>query len=239
MVNRPRVLVADTDPGIRRLLRRHFGNAGYTVITADRGRAVLDQLRRSAPDVVILSTEMGDLEGAALVSRVHAATRAPLLVLMPAKGAGLATPRAILDAGADDCLDQPFLLEELAARTRRLLHRAGIHLGPRVLMTGLGELEINSLERRVSLCGVPLSLTRKEFDLLAVLANANGGSVTHEEILSEVWSGLDDGARQNLRRVVGSLRRKIEPEPERPTLLVSLRGSGYRLNVREAPGEPV
>ena len=86
---------------------------------------------------------------------------------------------------------------------------------------------------------MPLSLTRKEFDLLAVLANANGGSVTHEEILSEVWSGLDDGARQNLRRVVGSLRRKIEPEPERPTLLVSLRGSGYRLNVREAPGEPV
>jgi two-component system KDP operon response regulator KdpE len=233
MVNRPRVLVADPDPGIRRLLRRHFGNAGYTVITADRGRAVLDQLRRNAPDVIILSTELSDLEGVDLVSRVHAATGTPLLVLMPPKGP--ATPDAILDAGADDCLEEPFLLEELAARTRRLLHRVGVHLGPTVLMTGLGKLEINSLERSVSLRGAPLTLTRKEFDLLAVLANASGRTVSHEEIQSKVWGGRDDSARQKLRRIVGSLRRKIEPAPEQPTWLVSLRGSGYRLNVQEEP----
>jgi DNA-binding response OmpR family regulator len=134
-------------------------------------------------------------------------------------------------------MDAPFLLEELSARTRRLLHRAGNHLGPIVWMTGLGALEINSLERRVSLRGALLALTRREFDLLAVLANANGGTVTHEEILSEVWGGKGDTARQNLRRVVGSLRRKIELEPEQPTGLVSLRGSGYRLNVQEEAGK--
>jgi two-component system KDP operon response regulator KdpE len=233
MVNRPRVLVADTDPGIRRLLRRHFGSVGYTVIIADRGRGVLDQLRRSAADVVILSSEMGDLDGVDLVSRVHALTGTPLLVLMPANDQ--ATPQAILDAGADDCMEEPFLLEELAARTRRLLHRTGIRLGPRVLSTGLGKLEINSLERSVRLGGAPLALTRKEFDLLAVLANANGCTVSHEIILNEVWGGSDDSARQNLRRVVGSLRRKIEPDPQQPTYLVSLRGSGYRLNAREEP----
>jgi two-component system KDP operon response regulator KdpE len=235
MANRPRVLVADPDPGIRRLLRRYFGNAGYTVATAELGQGVFDQVRRSPLDVIILSSEMGDLGGTDLISRVHAMTATPLLVLTPTTGS--VTPGAILDAGADDCLDEPFLLEELAARTRRLLHRTGIFLGPRVLMTGLGRLEINSLERSANLAGERLDLTRKEFDLLTVLANADGGTVNHDEILRAVWRGKDNSARQNLRRVVGSLRRKLEPEPEHPNYLVSVRGSGYRLNVQEEPGE--
>jgi two-component system, OmpR family, KDP operon response regulator KdpE len=235
MADRPKVLVANPDPGIRRLLRRHFGNEGYNVITADLARVLLEQLRRIVPDVIILSTEMDDFDGIELVSRVHAVAKAPLLALTPVKG--LVSPQAILDAGADDCLDEPFLLDELAARIRRLLHRAGVHLGLTVLMTGLGELEINALGRSVSLHGSPLPLTRKEFDLLAVLANANGGAVSHEKILNEVWSGMDNSMRQNLRRVVGNLRRKIEPEPKQPAYLVSLRGSGYRLKVQEDPGE--
>jgi two-component system KDP operon response regulator KdpE len=237
MMNRPRVLVADPDPGIRRLLRRHFGNAGYVVVTVDLGRSVLDQLRRGSPDVIILSSEMGDLGGIDLVSRVHAMTGTPLLVLTPTTGS--ATPDAILDAGADDCLDEPFLLEELAARTRRLLHRTGISLGPRVVMTGLGKLEINSLERSVSVRGRPVELTRKEFDLLALLANTDGGMVGHDEILRELWGGESSSARQNLRRMVGGLRQKLEPEPKQPALLVSIRGSGYRLNVRPEQDEGV
>jgi two-component system KDP operon response regulator KdpE len=230
MVNRPRVLVADPDPGIRRLLRKHFGNAGYNVMTADVGCTMLDQLRRSAPDIIILSAEMGDLEGVDLVSRVRAVTGTPLLVLTPAKGS--VTPHAILDAGANDCLDEPFLLEELAARARRLLRRDGADLGPRMLKAGLGKLEINWLDRSVSLGGWPLAVTRQEFDVLAVLAKANGGAVSHEEILSEVWGSWDDSTPQYLRRVVSSLRRKIEPKPKLRTFLVSVRGSGYRLNVR-------
>jgi two-component system, OmpR family, KDP operon response regulator KdpE len=235
MMNRPRVLVADPDPGIRRLLRRHFGNAGFTVVTADLGRRVIEQLRRSAPDVIILSSEMGDLSGVDLVRQVHAVSGTPLLVLTPTTGS--VAPGAILDAGADDCLDEPFLLEELAARTRRLLHRTGISLGPRVVMTVLGRLEINSLQRGVSVHGMPVVLTRKEFDLLAVLAHADGGMVSHDEILREIWGGEDSSARQNLRRVVGGLRRKIEPEPEQPALIVSIRGGGYRLNVSSEPIE--
>jgi DNA-binding response OmpR family regulator len=172
MVNRPSVLVANPDPGIRRLLRRRFGNAGYNVITAELGRTALYQIRRSAPDVIILSLEMGDLEGVDLVSSVHAATGAPLLVLTPASRS--VSPSAILDAGADDCMDEPFLLEELAARIRRLLHRAGVYIEPKVLRTDLGRLEISSLKRIVSLRGVPLALTRREFDLLAVLARPMG-----------------------------------------------------------------
>lgn len=185
--------------------------------------------------MIISSTEMGDLSGLDLVARVRALTATPLLALIPSQGS--TTPHTILDAGADDCLDEPFLLEELAARTRRLLHRAGVHLGPLVLITCFGKLEINSLERSVSLNGRKITLTRKEFDLLAVLAKANGGTVSHTEILGEIWGGRDDSARQNLRRVVGTLRRKIEAETGQEAGLVSVRGSGYRLNMLEDPGD--
>jgi DNA-binding response OmpR family regulator len=236
MVIRPKVLIADPDPGVRRLLQRYFSNSGFSVMTADLGRTVLDQLRRSAPDIIILSHEMSDLGGLDLVSRVHALTTTPLLVLMPTKGA--VAPGDILDAGADDCLDEPFLLEELAARTRQLLNRVGVDFDPRVLMTTLGRLEINLLVRSVVLDRTPLMLTRKEFDLLAVLANAAGATVSHDNILREVWGGPDDGARQNLRRVVGRLRRKLELAPRRPALLISVRGSGYRLNVQPPSVEP-
>jgi two-component system, OmpR family, KDP operon response regulator KdpE len=194
-------------------------------------------LGRSTPDVIILSLEMGDLEGVDLVSSVHAATGAPLLVLTPASRS--VTPSAILDAGADDCMDEPFLLEELAARTRRLLHRAGVHIAPKVLITGLGRLEISSLKRIVSLRGVPLALTRREFDLLAVLARANGGVVSHGEILREVWGARGDAKRENLSRVIGRLRRKIEPEPAQPTCLVSVQGTGYRLRAQQERGDRV
>ena len=105
-------------------------------------------------------------------------------------------------------------------------------------MTGLGKLAINWLDRSVSLGCWPLELTRQEFDVLAVLAKANGATVGHEEILSAVWGDSDDSVRQYLRRVVGSLRRKIEPKPKRPAVLVSVRGSGYRLNVQEELGDP-
>jgi DNA-binding response OmpR family regulator len=235
VVNRPRVLVANPDPGIRRLLRRHFDNAGYSVVAAELGRTVLDLLRRSALDVVILSSEMGDIRGVDLVSRAHAITSAPLLVLMPTKSA--VTPGEILDAGADDCLDEPFLLEELAARTRRLLHRSGVCLGPLVLRIGLGQLEINALERTVRLNDKSLVLSRKEFDLLGALAAARGSTLSHDQILHEVWGGEYTSARQNLRRLVSSLRRKIEPEPKLPICLVSIRGSGYRLAIPMDPAE--
>ena len=230
MANRPRVLVANPDPGICRLLQRHFGNAGYGVITANLGHTVLEQLRQNTTDVIILSTELSDIGGVDLISRAHAIATTPLLVLMPSKA--VMTPGEVLDAGADDCLIEPFLLEELAARTRRLLHRAGVWLGPRVLMTALGQFEINPLKRSVSLGGARLVLTRKEFDLLVVLAAANGSMLSHETILYQVWGDVDDSARQNLRRVIGSLRRKIEPKPKQPSSLVSIRGSGYRLNVQ-------
>ena len=158
------------------------------------------------------------------------AIAAPIIVLRPASSR--LTAGEILDAGANDCLEQPFLLEELAARTRRLLHRAGVWLSDtRVFFTDFGRIEINALERVIDLNGQRISLTRKEFDLLVVLAAANGGTLSHEDLQRRVWGESDIGGRQNLRRIIHGLRAKIEPRPGDPVFLIGVRGAGYQPSI--------
>ena len=230
MLNRPRILVVDSDPGICRLLRRHFGAAGYAVVTSETGREAMDQVRRAPPDLAILATDLGDIDGAELIRQVRSVCAAPIIALT--RPDGTLTAGQLLDIGAEDCVEEPFLLKELAARTRRLLQRAGVWQGPSTLETGLGAIEVDPVDRKVQVGGKPVSLTRKEFDLLALLVAAKGGTLTHDEIVQKVWGRGYSGARQNLRRTVSSLRQKIEPDSARPAHLLSVRGSGYRLSVR-------
>ncbi len=235
MVNHPRVLVVDADPGICRLLRRHFGAANYTVTTAETGHEALDLIRRTPPDLATLSTELDDLAGTEVIRCVRALCPAPIMALMGERGA--LTPTWVLDSGADDCIDEPFLLKELAARVRRLLQRAGVWQGPTVMATGLGPIEVDPLERRMRIGGKLVALTRKEFDVLALLVGAKGGTLSHDEIVQRVWGRGYSGSRQNLRRTISSRRDKIEPDAARPAHLLSVRVSGYRLRVR--PGANV
>ncbi len=228
--NRPRVLVADTDPGIRRLLRRHFGAEGFVVLTAETGREALNMIRRTELDLVILATDLGDIDGAKLIQRIHGMCSFPVMALVPPNGT--LTPGQILDRGADDWIDEPFLLRELAARARRLMHPVRPGQAPEVMVTDLGPIEVDRAERTVRVSGRVVALTRKEFDLLAVLVAAKGGTLTHDDIVQRVWGRDYSGARQNLRRTVSSLRRKIEPDMASPAHLLSVRGTGYRLSVR-------
>jgi two-component system KDP operon response regulator KdpE len=211
MLSRPRILVADADPGICRLLRRHFGTTAYTVATAETGREALDQIRRMPPDLAILSTELGDIDGAELIRRVRSVCTAPIIALM--RPGGTLTASQILDNGAD------------------------AWQGPSVLATGLGPIEVDPLERKVRIGGKLVALTRKEFDLLALLVGAKGGTLSHDEIVQKVWGRGYSGARQNLRRTISGLRHKIEPDAAHPAHLLSVRGSGYRLRIR--PGANV
>jgi DNA-binding response OmpR family regulator len=117
-----------------------------------------------------------------------------------------------------------------------LLQRVGAWQAPSVLATGLGLIEVDPLERKVRIGGKPVAMTRKEFDLLALLVAAKGGTLSHDEIVQKVWGRGYSGARQNLRRTISSLRQKIEPDVSRPAYLLSVRGSGYRLKARSPAG---
>jgi DNA-binding response OmpR family regulator len=121
MLSKPRVLVADSDPGVCRLLRRYFAGATYVVLTAGTGREALALVKRVSPHVAIVSTGLGDIGGIELIQCIRSVCSAPIIVLIH-PGSTL-TAAQVLDSGADDCVGEPFYVEELAARTRRLLKR--------------------------------------------------------------------------------------------------------------------
>jgi DNA-binding response OmpR family regulator len=226
---RPSILVANPDRGIQRLLHRTFSATGYALATAHTGAATIAAIEQIEPDLIILSAEFLDLGGVDLIVRARGVSSAPIIALFYAGGAWSA--HKLLDSGADDCVEEPFLEQELAARARRLLLRAGVWLHPHSVPTPLGTIEIDPLGRTVRFGDQPLELPDREFDLLLVLLSAGGSPVSHEDVLHRVWGRGHPNARQNLRRVVSSLRSRIESCPDRPALLLNVRGLGYRLVV--------
>ncbi len=233
MSARPGILVASPDRGIQRLLRRTFEAAGYVVATANTGVSTIAAVKQGEPDLIILSAEFPDVGGVDLVGQARGASSAPIIALFYPSGTWSA--RKLLDSGADDCVEEPFLVQELAARVRRLLLRAGVWLHPHSIPTAAGVIEIDPLARTVRLSGEPLELTGREFDLLLVLLSAGGAPVSHDEVMHRIWGKGYPNARQNLRRVVSSLRSRIEGHPDRPALLLNVRGLGYRLVVTDGP----
>ena len=226
-MNHLKVLVANPDPGIRRLLRRHFERIGCATVVTTTAQETLMLIRRTMADLVVGSTAMPDMGAKEFTRALREAVSAPLIMLMP-PSSGVPVPQ-ILDCGADDCTEEPFLLAEFSARARHLMLRRGADYRTRCVIHGLGLLEIEPFDRSVRLRGESIGLTRKEFGVLALLAAGRGQILANDEILRTVWGNGSAGAIQNLRRVISGLRLKIEPDPARPLFLTSVRGIGYRL----------
>jgi two-component system, OmpR family, KDP operon response regulator KdpE len=240
MLTRPRVVVSNPDPGICRLLRRQFSAAGCVVHIASLGQDAVQLIHRSVPEISVVSTDFQDLGGLDLIRAVRNVTANPIIALIREQSPSL--PSDVLDAGADDCIVEPFLVEELSARFRRLLQRVGVVLGHAAFMTSVGKLETIARNDMVLLDGHPISLTRNEAHLLGLLIGARGTTLSHDEIIRKIWGLGHSGSRQNLRRTVVALRRKLEPNSQRPRLLKSVPGDGYRITIlseRSGASDPV
>jgi two-component system KDP operon response regulator KdpE len=207
MLNRPQVLVAAADAGVCRLFQHDFAAAMYAVVTVQTGRAALDLMRSAPSDLAILSTDLGDIGGIELIRRVRELSSAPIIALR--RPNGTLTAAEILDCGADDCVDQPAVLAELEARSRRLLRLANAPQLPGTMVTSLGLLEVDPLSHKMSMGRKSVALTPNEFNLLALLIGAKGGILTHEEIMRKVWGPGYSGDRRKLRQTISSLSNKI------------------------------
>jgi two-component system KDP operon response regulator KdpE len=223
-MSKPRVLVVDDEPQILRALQTNLRGAGYEVDTASTGEGALAAAAMRPPDAVILDLVLPDRSGTEVCRELRTWSSAPVLVLSvvgdePEKVAAL-------DAGADDYIQKPFGIEELLARLRAVLRRAGPSGGPAL---EIGELVVDLDKRSVAVGGRPVSLTPHEFELLRVLAQNEGKLMTHPAILREVWGPAYGDESHYLHVYISQLRRKIEDDPARPRYLLTEPGAGYRL----------
>ena len=216
-----RALVADDEATIRDFLGTGFDREGFTVETVQDGPAALAAAARSRPDVVILAAPLPGLDGIAVCRRLRARDDLAI-VLLTAHGA--VDERIVgLEAGADDCLPQPFRFQELLARVRAVLRGRAI-VPRRVLHTG--DLLLDRGLREVTRHGHRIALTPREFALLALLLAHPGQVVPRETILSHIW-GQAGGGGNALDVHIGTLRAKLGDKPKQ--LLQTVHGVGYVL----------
>jgi two-component system response regulator MprA len=222
---RARVVVVDDEEDLRRALERALVLHGYRVETADSGAAALRLLALEAPDALVLDVAMPGVDGLDVCRRLRAAgDRTPVLMLTARDG--IDDRVAGLDAGADDYLVKPFALEELLARIRALLRRAGPEDAGTVLR--YGDLVLEPGTRLVRRGERPIELTRTEFLLLELFLRHPGQVLTREVISANVWGYEGYPASNSLEVYIGYLRRKTEAGGE-PRLVQTVRGVGYVL----------
>jgi two-component system KDP operon response regulator KdpE len=219
-----RVLVVDDEPQILRALETTLRGAGYTVETAATAAEALARAAARPPEAVILDLVLPDGSGVDVCRELRGWLQSPIVVLSVVSEEQEKV--AALDAGADDYVTKPFGVDELLARLRAALRRAGPSTEP---VIEIGELEID-LERRLVLrAGEPVALTPHEFELLRVLAQHEGKLLTHRMLLREVWGPAYQNESHYLHVYVSQLRRKLESDPARPQYLRTEPGAGYRL----------
>jgi two-component system KDP operon response regulator KdpE len=219
-----RVLVVDDEPQILRALQTNLRGAGYDVVTAATAQDALSAAAMRPPDAVILDLVLPDGSGIDVCRELRSWSEAPILVLSVVGDESEKV--AALDAGADDYVEKPFGIDELLARLRALLRRAGPSTEP---VLEVGELVIDLDKRLVTVGGRRVQLTPNEFDLLRVLAQNEGKLMTHPAILREVWGPAYSTENHYLHVYISQLRRKLEADPSRPRYLLTEPGAGYRL----------
>jgi two-component system KDP operon response regulator KdpE len=219
-----RILVVDDEPTILATIAPLLRARGYDVITAMTGHAELESIQRDSPDLVILDLGLPDLDGVVVTSQIRESRTTPIVVLS-ARGAENDKVRA-LDAGADDYVTKPFGTEELLARIRVALRR--IEPPPSSEPIVRGTLMIDRERFRVTIGDKEVRLTPKEFELLSYLAQRPGRVLTHRAILRAIWGPQSVDQPEHLRVLIGSLRKKIEPNPSTPQYILTEPWVGYR-----------
>ncbi|MCG0239330.1 MAG: response regulator transcription factor [Firmicutes bacterium] len=224
---RPRILLVDDERPFVRGLSASLRQAGYEVVPAYDGEEAWARFREARPDLVLLDVMLPGVDGLTLCRRIREAGRTPVIML---------TARADdedkilgLELGADDYITKPFNVQELLARIRAVLRRAGPGSGPGGRLR-LGAVEID-LDREVVLAGGrPVALTPKEYDLLVFLATHPGQVFSREALLERVWGYGFPGDGRTVDVHIHRLREKLEADPARPALIRTRWGKGYYLD---------
>jgi two-component system KDP operon response regulator KdpE len=218
-------LVIDDEVQIRRLLRLTLEAHGYRVFEAATGQDGLLEAAQRRPEIVLLDLGLPDLDGVTVLKRLREWSRVPVVVLSVR---GREEDKiAALDAGADDYVTKPFATGELLARLRVAERHS--QPGPEESVFRSGDIEVDLARRVVLRKGREVKLTATEYSLLALLVRHAGRVLTHRQLLKEVWGPNAVGQTHYLRVYVAHLREKLEADPNKPEIIVTESGVGYRL----------
>ncbi len=222
----PRVLVVDDDPNLGDVVVRYLEREGYEVDLARDGITGLERALSTLPDVVVLDLMLPGLDGLELFRRLRRVAPIPV-VMLTARGSE-EDRVAGLELGADDYVAKPFSPRELTARVKAVLRRArgGVAAASGPTLRG-GDLEVDLLAHEARRRGQPLTLTVKEFDLLAFLMSHPSQAFRREQLLEAVW-GYSIGDTATVTVHMRRLREKAEDDPSAPRHLCTVRGIGYR-----------
>jgi two-component system alkaline phosphatase synthesis response regulator PhoP len=222
----PRILIVDDEPEIVRGLEDNLRFEGYDTSAAFDGEEALRRATTEAPDLVLLDVMMPRLSGWDVCRELRRRGIDVPIIMLTARGEE-ADRVGGLELGADDYVAKPFSLRELLARVRAVLRRPG----PRQTFEtfAFGDVRIHRRSRRVVKAGAEVRLTRKEFDLLVYLVLHRGEIVTRDRLLDEVWGYERFPTTRTVDTHVLRLRRKLEPDPDRPVWIETVHGQGYKL----------
>lgn len=230
-----RVLVVDDELPLRRALAINLRARGYEVVLAEDGAGALRLAADAHPDVILLDLGLPDIDGLEVIAGVRGWSAVPIIVLSARRVSD--DKVGALDAGADDYVTKPFGMDELLARLRAALRRAGPAEEEAVVTTAAFTVDLAA--KRVRRAGIDVRLTPTEWGLLEVLVRNAGRAVGQRQLLRDVWGPAYEAETHYLRVYVAQLRRKLETDPAHPRHLLTVPGLGYRFDVAEpAPAGP-
>jgi len=223
----PKILVVEDEPSIIDALEYGLSSEGFDVVSATDGETSLRIFDRDRPDLVLLDLMLPGVSGTEVCRRLRAASNVPI-IMVTAKDTEIDKVVG-LELGADDYLTKPFSMRELAARVRAVLRRGGagdtVEAEPPLEVRGV---RIDSERYEVFVRGEPVELPPKEFALLELLLRNAGRVLTRDILIDRIWGADYVGDTKTLDVHVKRLRGRIEEDPHRPQLLVTVRGIGYK-----------
>jgi two-component system KDP operon response regulator KdpE len=231
----PTILIVEDEAPARRALSDYLSHRGYEVREADTAHEAMRQWDAHRADLILLDLGLPDLDGVDVIRRIRREATTPIIILS-ARG-DERDKIAGLEAGADDYLTKPFATDELNARIRAVLRRAG---GPDADVLGclrLGSIELDTVRREVHVSGEPVRLTPREYELLKVMLSNQGRVLTKARLLRAVWGLAYADESAYLHVYVNRLRRKLSaaaPESQLEGLIETEPGIGYRIANGEA-----
>ncbi|HSL97157.1 MAG TPA: response regulator transcription factor [Candidatus Deferrimicrobiaceae bacterium] len=222
----PRILIVDDDPNLLVLLAEQLRSDGFEIQTARDGIEALRRLDSGWPDLLIVDMMMARMDGLTLAREIKARADLPIIVLSAIETAD--SKADLLEEFAEDYVTKPYHYPELRARVLRVLRRLGDKVPRKELVVG-PDLRLELHRRTATVRGQRVQLTPTESRLLYALAANLGSIVSTETLLDRGWGDSDDADPSYVWVTMRRLRQKIEPDPDNPIHLVTVRGMGYRL----------